>query len=60
MKLNLPNYLEEHAKMVPHLQTSFLLRLAAQELRKGSNYKMNSNFYIKQLPDGEFEVVYED
>lgn len=58
MKLNLPEYLEQHAEIVPHMQTAFLLKLAAQELRNNS-YAEYNNFYIKQLPNGDFEVVYE-
>lgn len=59
MKHSLPDYLEEHAKIVPHMQTSFLLRAAAQELRKREQ-AVNTNFYIKLLPNGDFEVVDED
>lgn len=56
--MSFADYLEEHAKNVPYMQTQFLLKQAAKELRK-TGYNPN-NFYIKQLPDGDFEVVYED
>lgn len=56
--MNLPNYLEEHAKVVPHMMTARLLQLAAQELRK-KEHVVSANFYIKALPNGDFEVVYE-
>lgn len=59
MSYNFPNYLEEHAKIVPHMQTAFLLRAAAQELRKREQ-AVNTNFYIKLLPNGDFEVVTDD
>jgi hypothetical protein len=51
-------YLEEHAKHVPYMQTQFLLKQAAKKLRE-VNYNPN-NFYIRQLPNGDFEVVNED
>lgn len=59
MSYNFPNYLEEHAKIVPHMHTAFLLRAAAQELRKREQ-TVNTSFYIKLLPNGEFQVCYED
>lgn len=59
MSYNFPNYLEEHAKIVPHMHTAFLLRAAAQELRKREQ-AVNTNFYIKLLPNGDFEVVTDD
>lgn len=59
MSYNFPNYLEEHAKIVPHMQTAFLLRAAAQELRKHEQVSAN-DFYIKLLPNGDFVVCYED
>ena len=53
------DYLIEHAKLVPHMQTSFLLKAAAQELKKREQH-VNQNWYIKHMPNGDFEVVYED
>ncbi len=59
MKHSLPDYLEQHAEIVPHMQTAFLLRAAAQELRKQQHVASN-DFYIRVLPNGDFEVVYND
>lgn len=55
----LADYLEAHAEIVPYMQTRHLLLAAAQELRKGQDVP-TSNFYLKCLPNGEFEVCYED
>lgn len=59
MRGNFADCLEQHAQIVPHMQTAFLLRAAAQELRKKQE-AVNTNFYIKLLPNGDFEVCYED
>lgn len=58
-KFNLPEYLEQHAQIVPHMQTAFLLRVAASELRKQQHVTAN-DFYIRVLPNGDFEVVYNE
>lgn len=57
--MNLADYLEQHAEIVPYQQTRFLLKVAADELRRNHEGKNNTNFYIKQLPNGDFSVVYE-
>lgn len=57
--MNLADYLEQHAEIVPYQQTRFLLKAAAQELRR-NDVRNNQHFYIKQLPNGDFEVMYED
>ncbi len=59
MKHSLPDYLEQHAEIVPHMQTAFLLRAAAQMLRNKEQI-VATDFFIRQLPNGDFEVVYND
>jgi len=55
---SLPDYLEQHSEIVFYQQTRFLLKLAAQELRKNTKPSLN-NFYIRMLPNGDFEVIEE-
>lgn len=56
-KQTFADYLEEHAKHVPYMQTQFLLKEAAKQLRYKDDQR---NFYIKQKANQDFEVVYED
>lgn len=55
----LADYLEQHAEIVPYQQTRFLLKVAADELRR-NKVMASHNFYIKQLPNGDFTVVYNE
>lgn len=54
--MDFAEYLEEHAEVVPYMQTRLLLRCAADALRKKSPSNYN-DFYIKALPNGDFVVI---